>query len=133
MTKKTWNTILFIGILVVYGIGCMYLGVVLTEKRTVLQYFVNNSEKHLNGLKLDIPDEISELSTLKDTTIDLLAAYIDTVDNTISLGFSGKAMLKDTYITIPEHSKITINSDHDGNTSVFGSDSLVRTKFQPKK
>lgn len=132
MSKVLLKNIILIGLLVIYGIGCMYLGVIVTEQKVKSQYFVNNSQEHLNGLKLDIPNEISELSTLSDTTVDLLAGYIDTNINVISLGFSGKAMKKDTYLFIPEHSKILVNTDSVLEHVLIDSDSLVRQKYKVK-
>lgn len=92
MTKKMWTNIWFICILIMYGAGTMYTGIVLTEEKITAQYFVNGTEKYLNGLKLDIPEEISISNSYDNNIKDLLS--VDRDGYTLHLNFSGKSLLK---------------------------------------
>jgi len=136
MTKKTAHLIIrIVGIVcfqLVYGLLAILIAIPIIKKDTIKEYFVDDTQKYLNGLKLDIPSEITQLSTLSDTTVDLLASYIDTTTNVVSLGFSGKAMLKDTYMFIPEHGKIFVDTDSVLDHTIVDADSLVRQKYEVK-
>jgi len=52
---------------------------------------------YLNGMKMDLPEEISTVKDEKDSTVDLLIAYKDSATNTLHLGFAGLEMYKTDY------------------------------------
>ena len=83
-----------------YGIGKN------NNKPNPSAYFTTDSDKFLNGIKLDLPEEISTIKQQSDSTLDLLTGYLDTDDGVIYLGFSGKEMNKYDHLFITEHSQL---------------------------
>lgn len=56
--------------------------------------FVNGSDKYLNEIQLDLPEEISTITQDTDSTIDLLSGYLDAKAGVIYLGFTGLQLPK---------------------------------------
>ena len=56
--------------------------------------FVNGSDKFLNELKLDLPEEISEITQDTDSTIDLLSGYLNKKEGVIYLKFTDEQLVK---------------------------------------
>jgi len=77
-------------------------------------FFVDSSYQYLEGHRLDLPDEISEVSWYDDKEIDLMAVYIDDGGD-IHLGFTGKTIPRSQFVgnkedslnLIEEHSELT--------------------------
>jgi len=77
-------------------------------------FFVDSSYQYLEGHRLDIPDEISQVSWYDDKNIDLMAVFIDDGGD-IHLGYTGKTIPRNLFLgnredslnLIEEHSELT--------------------------
>lgn len=67
------------------------------------KYFTPNSASYLEGIKLDLPEEISQITSQEDK-LDLLYGHFDPEENIIYLGFTGESINRNKLMDIDEDS-----------------------------
>lgn len=125
--KNLWNIITTVGsLLFLFAIGFFTgkgyeqkqneqrmdkLANVINTWQTPNDLFVDSSFKYLDGHRLDIPDEISEVSWYDDEELDLIAAFIDDGGD-IHFAFTGKTIPRETILNQDSlennHSELTM-------------------------
>src|SRR5688572_27448221 len=72
------------------------------------KYFDGESASFLEGLKLDLPEEISTIKRESDSTYDLFEGYLDTNEGVIHLRFANFATLTESYRYVKENNRLGI-------------------------
>ena len=93
-------------IAIITALTCFAAGYVWGVKDTHEEHFVDGSANYLQGYKLDLPEEISQLNQMSDDSIehgDNLVGIIDPVTKTIVIGFDRRdytSMLRDYQLDV---------------------------------